>query len=162
MIIRFLFLFSSALCYSQNWDIEKIEVTDASNSCIILGSKCIYDDQWESLPQAMFWKQIMQLSPDSCLINVAATRVVLKKMAFKTWNSQTETQKALFKDSLRKANDLSFGEQLFVTTGKSDFYLFNARFIKLFLFHKYYVNLYKSKQTKQIIQIDLIKIFNFV
>ncbi len=127
MIMRFLllFLFSASFCYSQNWDSEKIEVTDASNSCIILGSKCIYDDQWESLPQAMFWKQIMQLSPDSCLINVAATRVVLKKMAFKTWNSQTEAQKALFKDSLREANDLIVGEQLFVTTGKSDFYLFN-------------------------------------
>jgi hypothetical protein len=125
MRILFFFIFSSSAVISQSWDHEKIEVNNGDNNCVILGSKCIYQSQWESLPQAMFWKQIMQLSPDSCLVNVAATRVVLKKMHFKTWNSQTEAEKGLFKDSLRKANDLPVGEQLFVTTGKSDFYLFN-------------------------------------
>ena len=45
-------------------------------------------------------------------------------MDCKKWNRQTEAQKGLFKDSLRKLNNLPQGEQLFVTTGKSDFYLF--------------------------------------
>ncbi len=125
----FLFFFlSTSFVYCQtpkSWDDEKIEVVDGSVSSIMLGAESIYKDQWESLPQAMFWKQIMQLSPDSCLINVSATRVVLLKMPCKKWNSQTESQKGLFKDSLRKVNNLAIGEQLFVTTGKNDFYLFN-------------------------------------
>ena len=126
-ILLFLLLSTSfVFCQTpKTWDNEKIEVVEGSITNVMLGAESIYKDQWESLPQAMFWKQIMQLSPDSCLINVAATRIVLMKMVCKKWNSQTENQKGLFKDSLRKANNLAAGEQLFVTTGKSDFYLFN-------------------------------------
>ena len=109
---------------AKSWDHEKIEVKDNLGSNVMIGPDAIFKDQWQVLPQAMFWKQIMKLSPDSCLINVAATRVVLFKLDCKKWNRQTEAQKGLFKDSLRKLNNLPQGEQLFVTTGKSDFYLF--------------------------------------
>ncbi len=125
--ILFLFLSTSfVICQTPKpWDDEKIEVIEGSVSNIMLGATSIYKDKWETLPQAMFWKQIMQLSPDSCLINVASTRVVLLKMICKKWNVKTEAQKVIFKDSLRKVNNLLPSEQLFVTTGKSDFYLFN-------------------------------------
>lgn len=116
---------SAVFCQStKSWDHEKIEVKDNLGSNVMIGPDAIFKDQWQVLPQAMFWKQIMKLSPDSCLINVAATRVVLFKLDCKKWNRQTEAQKGLFKDSLRKLNNLPQGEQLFVTTGKSDFYLF--------------------------------------
>ncbi len=117
---------SAVFCQStKSWDHEKIEVKDNLGSNVMIGPDAIFKDQWQVLPQAMFWKQIMKLSPDSCLINVAATRVVLLKLDCKKWNRQTEVQKGLFKDSLRKLNNLPQGEQLFVTSGKSDFYLFD-------------------------------------
>jgi hypothetical protein len=110
---------------AKSWDHEKIEVKDNLGSNVMIGPDAIFKDQWQVLPQAMFWKQIMKLSPDSCLINVASTRVVLLKLDCKKWNRQTEAQKGLFKDSLRKLNNLPQSEQLFVTSGKSDFYLFD-------------------------------------
>ncbi|MBI1837672.1 MAG: transglycosylase SLT domain-containing protein [Flavobacteriia bacterium] len=85
----------------------------------------IFTDKWAELPQPIFWKQIMKLAPDSCLINVASSRIVLGKMSIKDWNAQTEDRKEIVRDSLRKAYNLDSTERLFVTTGKNDFYRFN-------------------------------------
>lgn len=108
----------------NSWDHEKIEVYENQNISTVMHAESIFKDRWDMLPQPQFWKQIMQLSPDSCLINVAASRVILKKMSIKTWSKQSESQKEIFKDSLRTANGLATDERIFVTTGKNDFYKF--------------------------------------
>lgn len=108
----------------NSWDHEKIEVYENQNISTVMHAESIFKDRWDMLPQPQFWKQIMQLSPDSCLINVAASRVILKKMSIKTWSKQSEAQKEIFKDSLRTANGLAADERIFVTTGKNDFYKF--------------------------------------
>jgi len=87
-------------------------------------AESLFEDRWDVLPQPQFWKQIMVLSPDSCLINVAASRVVLRKMSVRDWSKQTELQKGIFKDSLRKEFSLASDAQINVTTGKNDFYKF--------------------------------------
>ena len=107
-----------------SWDDEKIEVYSGADVSVIMGSNQLFSDRWDELPQPKFWKQIMTLSPDSCLINIAATRVILAKMSIKDWSAQTEVQKEIFKDSLRSLNGLDAGERIFVTTGKNDFYRF--------------------------------------
>lgn len=108
----------------SSWDHEKIEVYENQTISTIMHAESIFQDRWDMLPQPQFWKQIMQLSPDSCLINVAANRVILKKMSIREWSRQTEAQKEIFKDSLRTANGLVADERIFVTTGKNDFYKF--------------------------------------
>lgn len=107
-----------------SWENEKIEVYSGADVSVIMGSNQLFSDRWDELPQPKFWKQIMTLSPDSCLINIAATRVILAKMSIKDWSAQTEVQKEIFKDSLRSLNGLDAGERIFVTTGKNDFYRF--------------------------------------
>ncbi len=107
-----------------SWDDEKIEVYSGADVSVIMGCNQLFSDRWDELPQPKFWKQIMTLSPDSCLINIAATRVILAKMSIKDWSAQTEVQKEIFKDSLRSLNGLDAGERIFVTTGKNDFYRF--------------------------------------
>jgi hypothetical protein len=87
-------------------------------------AESIFQDRWDILPQPQFWKQIMLLSPDSCLVNVASNRVVLKKMSIKEWNSQTEDQKNLLKSKLKSEFGIAQTEKIFVTTGKNDFYKF--------------------------------------
>lgn len=67
----------------------------------------------------------MKLSPDSCIVNVASSRVILTKMSNKDWNSQTEIAKEIVRDSLRTVYHLDSNERIFVTTGKNDFYRFN-------------------------------------
>jgi hypothetical protein len=108
----------------NNWTDEKITVKKEKNVSTIMHAESIFRDRWDVLPQPQFWKQIMLLSPDSCLVNVASNRVVLKKMAIKDWNAQTEDQKNQLKANLRAQNGISPSEKIFVTTGKNDFYKF--------------------------------------
>jgi hypothetical protein len=122
------FLLFSPLAFGQTkypWNDEKIEVERNGDKSVIVNSNAIYNGRWNSLPQPIFWKQIMLLSPDSCLINIAETRIVLEKKSFIEWKSQTENQKNKYKDSLRIINNLPAWEQLNVTSGKNDFYRFN-------------------------------------
>lgn len=108
----------------KSWDHEKIQVYNDNSLSTLMHAESIFEDRWDMLPQPQFWKQIMRLSPDSCLINVAENRTVLLKMSIRDWSRQTETQKAVFKDSLRNAYSLAAGTQINVTTGKNDFYKF--------------------------------------
>jgi len=109
---------------NNSWDDEKIQVYENQSISTIMHAETIFEDRWDVLPQPLFWKQIMQLSPDSCLINVAATRQILSKMSNKDWSKQSEIQKEAFKDSLRTLHSLAVGERIFITTGKNDFYKF--------------------------------------
>lgn len=108
----------------DSWDEEKIEVKKGEEQNTILSAKMVYEEGWDELAQPKFWKQIMMLSPDSCLVNIAATRVVVAKMSNADWNAQTKTEKSAFRDSIRTAHGLDAEARVFVTTGKNDFYQF--------------------------------------
>ncbi len=105
---------------------EKVEVLSSAGLHAIMDADPIFYDRWDELPQPEFWKKIMLLSPDSCLINVAENRRVLLKMSFRDWSAQTEIQKDAFKDSLRRLYTLPVDEKINVTFGKNDFYKFDA------------------------------------
>ncbi len=77
---------------------------------------------WDSLAQPKFWKQIMCLSPDSCIINVARSRTPLQVACYRTWCTQSEMEKTILKNRLREENELNYGDELFVTNGKREFY----------------------------------------
>jgi hypothetical protein len=82
------------------------------------------EERWDILAQPNFWKQVMLLSEDSCLINIAATRKVLGKDSFVKWKAQTEDEKLAYKDSVRRMFKLDPSEKIYVTSGKSHFYQF--------------------------------------
>ena len=125
-----LFIFCLAFSFSgytqpfASWEDEKIEVQKGDDISVIMAADELFFDRWDVLPQPQFWKQIMQLSPDSCLINVASTRQVLLKMAMRDWSKQTEAQKDIFKDSLKRTFGVDMADRINVTTGKNDFYKF--------------------------------------
>jgi hypothetical protein len=127
-LICSVFLTKSVLnFYAQplnNWANEKIMVKKEKNVSTIMHAESIFQDRWDMQPQPQFWKQIMLLSPDSCLVNVASNRVILKKMSIKDWNAQTEDQKSQLKTKLKTEFGINQNEKVFVTTGKNDFYKF--------------------------------------
>jgi hypothetical protein len=123
-LFSLLFISNSFSQPLNKWTGEKIIVKKEQNVSTIMHAETIFEDRWDILPQPQFWKQIMLLSPDSCLINVASNRIILKKMSIKDWNAQTEAQKDLFKANLRIENGLNASEKIYVTTGKNDFYKF--------------------------------------
>ena len=66
---------------------EKITVVNTDDTHILLDAEKLYQDRWDVLPQPQFWKKIMRLSPDSCVINVASTRQILETTSIKEWKS---------------------------------------------------------------------------
>lgn len=82
----------------------------------------LYAERWDTLSQPLFWRQVIELSQDSCILNIASTRKVLGKVATKQWHGQTEAQKVIFKDSLRRVHNLHEGSAIYVTAGKREFY----------------------------------------
>jgi hypothetical protein len=132
----FFFLFSVyfSLAYGQpisKWETEKITVKTSNDMSTLMHAEALFEDRWDMLAQPQFWKQIMLLAPDSCLVNVASTRQVLKKMSLKDWNRQTEAQKDSTRAELRSNFGLDPTTRIYVTSGKNDFYKFNEVYPQL-------------------------------
>lgn len=84
----------------------------------------IYQERWDTLVNPQFWLKVMELPPDSMIVNIAKTREILfygKLGTYKTW---TDKKKDAFRDSIRKARGLDSLERIFVTSGKNDYYQF--------------------------------------
>lgn len=82
----------------------------------------LYAEGWHTLPQPIFWQQVMTLSSDSAIVSLASTRQMLDRVAVKDWSVLTETQKSMYKDSIRKAYGIMDSSTVFITAGKKDFY----------------------------------------
>lgn len=121
-----LFLFVHCLVLSQysikTSEFEILEINNPLQKQLIIHPNIIYKDNWHTLPQTLFWKQIITLSPDSCLINVACNRKILHTVNYREWMKKTELQKEFFKDSLKLVHAVAQTEKINVTTGKNDFY----------------------------------------
>jgi len=103
--------------------VRKVVVsTDETSRMQFVNNQALYTEHWDSLAQPRFWKQIMGLSPDSCIVNVAKSRTPLTVACYRDWCAQTEAQKSVFKNQLRNQNGLEGGDELFVTNGKREFY----------------------------------------
>lgn len=89
-----------------------------------MNDEVLFKEGWHELPQARFWRQIMNLAPDSAVVNVGSTRQVLDKIYVKQWSKMSDVQHNLYKDSVRKYNNIPDSISLLITTGKKDFYEF--------------------------------------
>ena len=120
-------ILSANLLFSQDfasWENEKLWVADHNQSNLIIESEQIYEQRWDMLPQAQFWKRIMRLSKDSCLINVASSRLVLESIPSENWTRLSKSEKLNFRQKMRLKHNISEKESIYVTSGKSDFYKF--------------------------------------
>ncbi|MCH2228918.1 MAG: transglycosylase SLT domain-containing protein [Crocinitomicaceae bacterium] len=129
ILITLIIITFSFLSFTQPrdcWDEEKIEVKKGTEGNTILSAKAIISEGWSELAQPIFWKKIMELSPDSVLINIAASRVIVAKMSKGEWNKQTDIEKNSYRDSIRAAHGLTKEDRIFCTTGKNDFYKFDV------------------------------------
>lgn len=125
-IIAALALFTSATAFSYAPGIVKfIEVQKDTHSYKFVDTPDLYKDKWHQLAQPNFWKSIMRMSPDSCIINVASSRQILHKESVAKWNMLNDDQKELVRAEFRKLYDLDSNERIYMTTGKSDFFQFN-------------------------------------
>lgn len=77
---------------------------------------------WTHIQQPAFWKEVMNLSADSCFVNIASTRKILCTLDFNQWKKLDENAKTIFKDSIKQEHCISPQEEIFITSGKRFFY----------------------------------------
>lgn len=116
-------LLSLSICsFSQNAEIIDVYTKSDTTTHQFVISDDLFEGRWDTLAQPSFWKQVMITHQDSCIINIAATRTILGKESFIKWKAQTEPQKGLYKDSVRKHYGLAADTKIYVTSGKRQFY----------------------------------------
>jgi hypothetical protein len=84
----------------------------------------IYNERWDMLPQAQFWRKLIRLNPDSGIVNVASSRHIIDIVNTKEWDRLSDAVKDAYRDSVREALGLAADEKIYFTKGKADFYDF--------------------------------------
>ena len=76
-------------------------------------------------PNVIFWRKIMNLNKDSCLINVHSTRTIFTTMNASNWYGSTQEFKQRTIDSFKKIHCIIDSPRVVGTMGKSFFYDFS-------------------------------------
>ena len=122
-LVSFFFFNLTVFCQPFNdWDDEKIVVINEDENQEIMEMTDFFDSAWDKLPQIVFWKRIMQMSSDSCLVNRASNREVLLKVHISEWKGLTKAEKLKKREFYKNKFHLPVDEYVYVTSGKSDFY----------------------------------------
>ncbi len=93
--------------------------------------KELYELRCDTLPQVKFWRSIMHLPKDSALLCYSQKRSVIHKVHLKSWNSLSDAQKLVYRDSLRYEHCLADSERILLVEGKSFFYDFDKAYPNL-------------------------------
>src|SRR5687767_8171501 len=78
----------------------------------------IYAEGWDTLNQTRFWREVINLTSDTCIINVASCRQPLQKVCRGEWMQLSEEEKKFIKDSLSCTISSDANSTIFVTSGK--------------------------------------------
>lgn len=78
----------------------------------------------DTMAHVIFWRRIMNLHQDSCLINVHSCRKVLTTYPATNWNMCSMNQRLTIADSLRRMSGIYDSSRVVGTMGKSFFYVF--------------------------------------
>lgn len=90
----------------------------------IIRDSTLYADGWDTLRQPRFWRQAMQLPPDTILVNIAETREVVDTLTQLHPIFYSRRQKRAYEDSVKRAHGMSLREEIFFTNGRNHFYQF--------------------------------------
>jgi hypothetical protein len=82
----------------------------------------LYSQKWHELPQPQFWRRIMKLPADHCLVNVANTRQILTEIPGNYYMKKNRYGRDAFKDSIKVAHSLPNNAPIYITSGKSHYY----------------------------------------
>ncbi|UKN02083.1 hypothetical protein K6119_00955 [Paracrocinitomix mangrovi] len=106
----------------------EVEIEETGELMQFVKTPDLYEERWDTLPQPNFWRVVMNMPPDSAILNVRDTREILEIQWIDDWNKQTEDEKEAYRDTLRKRHGLAPDTRIFMTTGKSDFFQFDKVF----------------------------------
>ncbi len=126
LLLIAIFYLNFTCAQDKSWENEKILVYNDSEVNQLISANQIFEKRWDVLPQPQFWKKIMCMTPDTCIVNIAKNRHVLEKIPSEKWIYLSKEKKRKFRDSIRKKYNLNDDDLVYVTTGKNHFYKFEA------------------------------------
>ncbi len=114
-------LFSSAQKKLQI--VEVVGLNDTTNYQFVQTQQ-LYGQGWDTLAQPHFWRELMTMGDDSALINIGSTRQIIRKVAVKDWDKQSDDEKNTVRDSVKRHYGLPDDAHVYMTSGKKSFYDF--------------------------------------
>ncbi len=118
--IRLIFFLLAGIAFLSAFTAGSPEVKSGSSA----NATDIYELELDRSAHVVFWRRIMNLHKDSCLINVHSKRTILATMHAGTWYGYHDTIKKTILDSLKKLNGITDSPRIVGTMGKSFFYSF--------------------------------------
>lgn len=90
--------------------------------CYVVKTNQIYEEGLDTMPQIIFWRRVMTMSPDSGLLSMYGTRITYGTMPVASWDKLGEVKQNALRDSIRAAHGLGDTTRILFTAGKNDFY----------------------------------------
>lgn len=111
---------------SLEQELIQVYLTGDSLPRQLLSDRDLYRENWDTLYQPIFWRSAMQFDPDMSLVNFAHNRQIVAVVSTHRWNRLNKRRKQAFKDSILDAYSLGDTTEIFITSGRSHFYRFEA------------------------------------
>ncbi|MFM7014904.1 MAG: transglycosylase SLT domain-containing protein [Bacteroidota bacterium] len=103
--------------------VKKIVATkEDTTKMYFVDNQKLKKERWDQLAQPAFWKKIICLSPDSCIVNIADTRESLAQVPYNDWKLISEAELTRNKSKIREQYNIEAERELYVTSGKRDFF----------------------------------------
>ncbi len=96
----------------------------ATNKQYSYSANQIFDEKLDQLPQVNFWRWIMNLNEDSCLLNIKQSRKVIATYHIDSWSAKSPEEKQIFANELKNILDIQDTNKVVGTSGKKFFYTF--------------------------------------
>jgi hypothetical protein len=113
---------------SNNLNLEKLRMVTSGDTIgkFFIHIPQLYNERWDTLAQARFWRSLMRLYPEQGIVNVASSRQIIEIVNSKEWERRPDAEKELYRDSVRNFYGLASDEKIYFTKGKADFYDFEG------------------------------------
>lgn len=84
----------------------------------------IQELELDTVANVIFWRKIMNLESDSCLVNIHRSRTILATMHAPSWYAMEPEKRNLIVDSLKRMRGITDTTRVVGTLGKKSFYAF--------------------------------------
>ena len=95
------------------------------NCFLTVYDSLLYQQRWDTLAQPFFWRLVMRMSDDSCIVNLGETRDIVDIKPTRWWTQLGDSLQEAYKDSVRNRYQLSPQSPIYVTSGKRHYYAFD-------------------------------------
>lgn len=101
-------------------------ITPRFHECITtVTDTLLYQERWDTLAQPLFWRMVMNMDKDSCIVNISSTREIVDVFPTGAWLSMSDSAQSAYRDSVREARGLASDVAIFITPGKRHYYKFD-------------------------------------